>query len=67
MIARLYKGAIKQGMDKEITIDQFLLFDDIVANKIEIIKDDKEGNKIVKMPMNELIKSDIDYIINTFN
>lgn len=64
MLSRMYTAAIKRGMDKNISFDVFNKFDDIISNNIDTLKKDINANRIIKTPINELVKSDIDYIIN---
>jgi hypothetical protein len=64
MISRLYNGAQRNGMDKDVSFDDFNKFDDFIANNIDELKQDIEANRIIKTPINQLTKNDIDYILN---
>jgi hypothetical protein len=64
MLVRLYNAAIRDGLDKNITIDDAIKFDDATLKYYDDLKQDPKANKILNTRMNELTKNDVDYIIN---
>ncbi|WP_374724215.1 hypothetical protein [Calidifontibacillus erzurumensis] len=61
---RVYNAVQEEGMDKNISLQDFLKFDEIVQKYFWQLINIEEINNILEKPLTKLKKAEIDFVLN---